>query len=70
MAEATQQFSFRLPGQLIGRVEGCVKELRSMGLDVNRADVVRLLLNHALDTTHCKLNLLVGKRTKGRASRK
>jgi hypothetical protein len=58
--EAARQFSFRLPEGLVERVEGCTEEIRAAGLDVTRADVVRLLLNHALDTTHCKLELLVG----------
>jgi hypothetical protein len=64
--EAAKQFSFRLPESLVERVEGCTKEIRAAGLDVTRADVVRLLLKHALDATHCKLELLVG----GKSSRK
>jgi hypothetical protein len=58
--EAARQFSFRLPEALVERVEGCAEEIRAKGLEVTRADVVRLLLKHALDTTHCKLELLVG----------
>lgn len=57
--EASQQFSFRLPEILVQRVERCADGLRAMGLDVTRADVVRLLLNHALETTQCRLNLLL-----------
>ena len=57
--EASKQFSFRLPEVLVQRVEECTGEIRSQGLDVTRADVVRLLLNHALDATHCKLDLLL-----------
>jgi hypothetical protein len=58
--EAARQFSFRLPEALVERVEGCAEEIRAAGLEVTRADVVRLLLKHALDSTHCKLELLVG----------
>lgn len=57
--EASKQFSFRLPEDLIERVEQCTEGMRAKGLEVTRADVVRLLLNHALDTTKCKLNLLL-----------
>jgi hypothetical protein len=57
--EASKQFSFRLPEALVERVEHCADEMRAGGLDVTRADVVRLLLNHALDATKCKLNLLL-----------
>ena len=64
--EAAKQFSFRLPEGLVERVEGCADEIRASGLEVTRADVVRLLLKHALDTTHCKLALLLG----GKASPK
>lgn len=58
---AARQFSFRLPEPLVERIEQCRLHLRSSGLDVTRADVVRLLLNHALDTTRCKIELLLGK---------
>jgi hypothetical protein len=34
---------------LVGRIEECVERLRRTGLDVKRADVVRMLLAHALD---------------------
>ncbi len=54
-----KQMSFRLPEELVGRVEQCMKTLRHAGLDVTRADVVRMLLKHALDATHCKLELLI-----------
>ncbi len=57
--EASKQFSFRLPETLVERVEHCAHAMRSSGLDVTRADVVRLLLNHALDSTNCNLNLLL-----------
>lgn len=55
----SKQFSFRLPENLVDRVESCVVEMRESGLDVSRTDVVRLLLKHALDATHCKLDLLL-----------
>ncbi len=57
--EASKQFSFRLPEALVERVEHCAHEIRQHGLDVTRADVVRLLLKHALDATQCKTSLLL-----------
>ena len=60
--EAAKQFSFRLPETLVERVERCVDQMRASGLEVSRADVVRLLLNHALDATNCKLDLLLNSR--------
>lgn len=57
--EASRQFSFRLPEDLVQRVEECAHAIRANGLEVTRADVVRLLLNHALDATKCKLSLLL-----------
>ena len=71
--EAARQFSFRLPTALVERVEGCMEEMREAGLDVTRADVVRILLKHALDATHCKLELLFGRtapRSRGASRRK
>jgi len=64
--EAARQFSFRLPERLVERVEHCMGELQAAGLEVTRADVVRMLLKHALDATHCKIELLLG----GRRSKK
>jgi len=61
--DTSKQYSFRLPEKLIERVEQCAQEMRKTGLDVTRADVVRLLLNHALDATNCKLNLLLRPRS-------
>ena len=55
----TKQLSFRLPEALVARVDQCMEEMRGSGLEVTRADVVRLLLKHALDATHCKLELLL-----------
>jgi hypothetical protein len=57
---AARQFSFRLPEALVARVEQCMRDMRAVGLDVTRADVVRLLLKHALDATHCKVERLIG----------
>jgi hypothetical protein len=69
--EAAKQFSFRLPEGLIERVERCTEDLQAEGLEVTRADVVRLLLRHALDATHCKLELLLaGKAAKRRVRRR
>ena len=62
--EAAKQFSFRLPEALMERVEQCMTELRETGLEVTRADVVRLLLKHALDATQCKIGILLGNTAK------
>jgi hypothetical protein len=68
--EASKQFSFRLPEGLVERVEECAVGMRAKGLGVTRADVVRLLLNHALDTTKCKLSLLLQPRSARKAPRR
>jgi len=57
--DVSKQFSFRLPETLVERVEHCAQQMRQSGLDVTRTDVVRLLLNHALDTTNCNMNRLL-----------
>ena len=57
--EAARQFSFRLPVALVERLEECTTHLRASGLEVTRADVVRLLLNHALDATRCRIDRLL-----------
>jgi Arc/MetJ-type ribon-helix-helix transcriptional regulator len=57
-AAATKQFSFRLSDALVERIEKCMSKIREAGLYVNRADVVRILLQHALDETHCDVHLL------------
>jgi len=67
--EAARQFSFRLPEGLVAKVEQCVTELREAGLEVTRADVVRLLLKHALDATHCRIDLLLGGNTSKKRAR-
>jgi hypothetical protein len=48
-----------LPEGLVQRVEACAEEMRANGLEVTRADVVRLLLNHALNATKCRLDQLL-----------
>jgi Arc/MetJ-type ribon-helix-helix transcriptional regulator len=67
---ATKQFSFRLSDALVERIESCMAQIRKAGLYVNRADVVRILLQHALDETHCDVHLLFSppeqKRANGR----
>jgi Arc/MetJ-type ribon-helix-helix transcriptional regulator len=57
--EASRQFSFRLPESLVEQIEECAASIREKGLDLTRADVVRLLLNHSLATTKCQLDLLL-----------
>ena len=57
---AARQFSFRLPVALVDRAEDCTATLPAKGLEVTRADVVRLLLKDALDATHCQIELLLG----------
>jgi hypothetical protein len=58
-SEASRQFSFRLPEPLVQQVEECAARIRARGLPVTRADVVRLLLTHALESTRCELDLLL-----------
>jgi hypothetical protein len=69
-AHAARQFSLRLPGWLAERVERCTDEMREAGLDVTRADVVRLPRRHALDATHCKVLLLFGRSARQKRARK
>lgn len=64
-AESSKQLSFRLPHELVERVEACADHMRATGLDVSRADVVRLLLKHALDATKCRLELILRSGTRG-----
>jgi len=67
--DASRQFSFRLPGGLVERLEECTGRLQDAGLEVTRADVVRMLLKHALDVTHCKVDLLLGGGSRRRAQK-
>jgi hypothetical protein len=69
-AETTRQFSFRLPEGLVHRVEDCLAKARATGLDLTRADIVRLLLRHALDTTQCRIELLLARKGKKRSRKK
>lgn len=68
--QTAKQFSFRLPDVLVERVEACTEAIRSRGLDVTRADVVRLLLTHALDTTDCQIERLLKERRPRTPSRR
>jgi hypothetical protein len=68
--QAAKQFSFRLPGGLVERVEHCAEQMRAAGLELTRADVVRLLLKHALDATHCKVELLLNAGGRKRRARR
>jgi hypothetical protein len=65
---AAKQFSFRLPEALVEQVDACMAGLRAAGLEVTRAEVVRLLLRHALEATHCKVDVLL-RRTNARKRR-
>ncbi len=56
---ASRQFSFRLPEALVEKIEECTATIRAKGLDVSRADVVRLLLSHSLAATKCRISLLL-----------
>jgi hypothetical protein len=58
-SEPTIQMAFRLPKTLVGRIEECVVRLRRTGLDIKRADVVRMLLAHALDHGGCDLTRML-----------
>ena len=59
MPRATRQLAFRLPLQLIGRIEECERSLTGSGLSVSRTDVVRLLLTYALNKTGCDVRELI-----------
>ena len=57
----TRQLTFRLPEVLIERVEDCVTSIQEKsGMNVTRADVVRLLITRALDIAGCDLHKLFG----------
>ena len=59
-AQRTRQLAFRLPNDLIGRIEECERHIAETGLDVSRTDVVRLLLTYALNASACDLRTLIG----------
>ncbi|HYO97966.1 MAG TPA: hypothetical protein VER33_25860 [Polyangiaceae bacterium] len=67
---AARQFSFRLPTALVERVDTCTDRMQTAGLEVTRADVVRMLLKHALDDTRCRLELLLGSKTKKKSTKR
>ncbi len=64
----TKQLSFRLPKALVDRVDRCVRESEASGLDLTRADVVRLLLNYALAETDGKLSQLIERKSRRRGA--
>jgi hypothetical protein len=66
---STKQLSFRLPKALVDRVDKCVRDCQASGLELTRADVVRLLLNYALTTTGGKLDQLIDGNPKGNRRR-
>ena len=66
---STKQLSFRLPKALVDRVDKCVRDCQASGLELTRADVVRLLLNYALTTTGGKLDQLIDGSPKGNRRR-
>ena len=65
-----KQFSFRLPPDLVERVEDCTEVMRANGLAVTRADVVRMLIAHALEATKCRLDLLLKPLSRRRVRKK
>jgi hypothetical protein len=67
---AARQFSFRLPSALVARVDTCTGRMQTAGLEVTRADVVRMLLKHALDNTQCRLELLFGSKAKKKLAKR
>jgi hypothetical protein len=67
MIAQTKQLTFRLPEALIDRVEDCVARIQTKsGFNVTRADVVRMLLTHALDDAACDLTRLFNPPTRTR----
>ena len=65
--EPTQQLSFRLTESAVERVEKCLEHLQSLGLKITRADLVRVLIDHALDESGCNVNRLFSHTKKARA---
>lgn len=60
--DAARQYSFRLSPRARLTARGLHgAPCRREGLDVNRTDVVRMLLRHALDATQCNIGRLVGR---------
>lgn len=50
-SKPTRQLAFRLPQDLISRIQRCEDEIAERGLRLSRTDVVRLLLTYALNVT-------------------
>lgn len=65
--ETTRQLTFRLPEDLIARVESCVTHMQERsGFSITRADVVRMLLTRALDEAGCDFQRLFPARVAAR----
>jgi hypothetical protein len=56
--EVTKQLAFRLPIRLVGELDKCVASLQLVGLNLNRSDLVRMLLRIGLDETQCDVRRL------------
>ena len=54
--QTTQQTAFRLPTELLGRLDRYAERLREEqpGISITRADVVRLLLTRSLDEAEAR----------------
>jgi hypothetical protein len=59
LGKDAKQYTFRLPKNLVARVEQCAERLRLSGLTVSRTDVVRLLITRGLDMTQCDPDALL-----------
>lgn len=68
--EPTEQLTFRFPKSLIARVEERLSHFQARGLDVSRADVVRLLVSHALAATAADFDALLEAPRKGSRARR
>ena len=69
--ESTRQLTFRLPEELIARVESCVSVIQERsGFSITRADVVRMLITRALDEAGHDLQRLFPARTAKPRSRR
>lgn len=58
--EDTRQVAFRLPHELIERIEHCERTIETIGLNLSRTDLVKLLLKYALDCSQCDITVLLG----------
>jgi hypothetical protein len=60
MAPEDKQFTFRLPPKLVARIDRCREQMHRSGLNINRTDVVRMLITRALDALpNCHLEELL-----------